>query len=427
MNRYSIGLDLGTSSVKAVLFHMQKGVIAKESADFVYKTSCLPNGAEYVGIDLDDFFAKICSVLKKLSGSLPADAQFCGLAMASASGNAVLCDKHGNAIIDGYSWLNTPFAEEVQQVFGANFGPDVHETAGWRLSLPFPLGQLSHIKLNAPELLEKCDVVCMTTEYVLHRLTGCWGIDVSTATPFYLLDQKNRCWNTAYLNALGIDEAKLPPLMACGQKLGTLTKESALLTGLRQGSGVFVGSFDHPTAARACDIKEEGDLLVSCGTSWVCFMPMADRKKVIAGGFLCDPFLTPHGNWGAMTSLSRASEKIKAIVETYISADEDKFEVLDTCASKKEDGGLAFNAMTDDLDLSGFSRENIARALMVGIATELKNRVSNVIRVKKISMCGGPSASKVWQDTLAEVFGVPVVVTYGPHSGAVGAAMYALQ
>ena len=427
MNRYSIGLDLGTSSVKAVLFNAHKGIVAKDSADFVYKKSYLPNGAEYVGIDMEDFFKKICLVLKNLSKNIPADAVFCGLAMASASGNAVLCDKDANAIIDGYSWLNRPFDDEVKTVFGDGFGANVREMSGWGLATSFPLGQLSHIKLNAPDILKSADVVCMATEYVLHRLTGAWGIDVSTATPFYLLDQKKRCWNKDYLDALDIPESKLPPLMECGQKLGTLTEDAADATGLPCGSAVFVGSFDHPTAARGCNIKDEGDLLVSCGTSWVCFMPMKDRSKIIENSFLSDPFLTPDGNWGAMTSLARASEKIKTVVDKYISSDDNKFVLLDEFSCKKNDGGLKFNVMTDSFDLSGYSKENIARALMVGIATELKNRVSGVIDVKKISMCGGPSSSKVWQDTLAEVFGVPVVVTYGAYSGAVGVAMYALK
>ena len=50
-----------------------------------------------------------------------------------------------------------------------------------------------------------------------------------------------------------------------------------------------------------------------------------------------------------------------------------------------------------------------------------------IVKIERITMCGGPSTSPVWRSVLADIFGVPVNVTYGPHSGAVGAAMYALK
>lgn len=429
MERYAIGLDLGTSSAKAVLFSTERGVVERASADFTYAPSYLPDGSEYLGIDMEAFYGTITSVVRSLCRALPDGASFGGLAMASASGNAVLCDADGRALCDGYSWLNRPFSEEIATVFGGDFGPDVREAAGWGLASAFPLGQLSHLRIHAPELLDGAATVCMATEYVLHKLTGRWGIDMSTATPFYLLDQKKRAWNKEYLKTLGIPEEKLPPLGGCGDLLGTVTESGAADSGLPVGSRIFLGSFDHPTAARACNIEAQGDLLISCGTSWVCFLPMNDRADIMARGFLCDPFLTPKGPWGAMCSLARASERIKAVLEQYISSDSNKFAVLDELAASAPRGaeGLAFDPMKEIPDLSAYSKKNIARALMEGIARALRERIGDAITVKRITMCGGPSTSPVWRSVLADIFGVPIEVTYGPHSGAVGAAMYALK
>lgn len=429
MEKYAIGLDLGTSSVKAVLFSEERGVVAKDSEGFVYAPSYLPDGSEYLGINMESFYGKICAVLRRLAKSIPSGADFAGLAMASASGNSVICDKDGNAIIDGYSWLNRSMNEEVASVFGNDFGPEVREVAGWGFVASFPLGHLSHLRIHAPELLDGAATVCMSTEYVLHRLTGRWGIDVSTATPFYLLDQKKRAWNEDYLKVLGIPVSKLPLLCESGTLLGQLTDSGARDTGLPEGSCVYLGSFDHPTAARACNVKQQGDLLISCGTSWVCFFPMNNREDIISGKVLSDPFLSPDGPWGAMCSLARASERIKEIIERYIGTGEDKFLLLDSLADSAPSGagGLSFNPMGELPDLSAYSKENIARALMEGIANALKARVSDFIKVESITMCGGPSTSPVWRKVLSEVFGVPVSVTYGPHSGAVGAALYALK
>ena len=429
MEKYAIGLDLGTSSVKAVLFSTQKGVVEKASAGFTYAPSYLPDGSEYLGIDMEEFYRTICSTIRKLSEKIPDGVAFAGIAMASASGNTVICDAKGDAICDGYSWLNSDMSEEIATVFGADFGDDVRENAGWGLAPSFPLGHLSHLRIHAPELLDSATTVCMATEYVLHRLTGKWGIDVSTATPFYILDQKKRAWNKEYLLTLGIPEEKLPPLRECGDLLGTVTESGASDSGLPVDSCVFLGSFDHPTAARACNIEKQGDLLISCGTSWVCFIPMNDRKEIIDRELLCDPFLSPDGPWGAMYSLPRASERMNEILERYICNDENKFAVRDELAKSAPRGaeGLSFNPMEEIPDLSSYSKKNIARAMMEGIAKALKDSVADITTVKRITMCGGPSTSPVWRSILADVFGVPVEVTYGAHSGAVGAAMYALK
>lgn len=428
MKRYAIGLDLGTSSAKGVLFSKEDGIVAKGTGMFLYKDSALPNGSEYHGIDMEAFYQTICGVIKSLAAKLPADGVICGLAMASASGNAVLCDGEGNALIDGYSWVNRSFQNEADQVLGPKEEMEIRNTTGWSPAYSFPLGQLPHLRVHAPELLDKAEKVCMATEYVLHRLTGKWGIDMSTATPFYLLDQKNRRWNSEFLGALGVEAKKLPELMECGDLLGEITQQASADTGLPVGTKVHVGSFDHPTAARACDIKREGELLISCGTSWVCFFPMNDREKIINGRYLCDPFLTPNGPWGAMCSLARVSESIQKVVDQYISDGDNKFALLDEYSARAERGagGLSFNPTKEIPDLSGYSKENIARALMEGVASALKAALRGVVDIKKLSMCGGPSGSRMWQEVLSYTFDAPITVTYGAHSGAVGAAMYAL-
>ncbi len=429
MERYAIGLDLGTSSVKAVLFSTEKGVVAKDSAAFTYAPAYLPDGSEYLGLNMEKFYRTICAVLQNLAKKVPNGASFGGIAMASASGNGVICDKEGNALIDAYSWLTPAMSEEIATVFGADFGSTVRESAGWGLAPSFPLGQFAHLRVHAPELLDRADVVCMATEYVLHRLTGKWGIDVSTATPFYFLDQKKRAWNTEYLAALGIPEHKLPPLRESGDLLGGMTEVGAADTGLPVGTRVYLGSFDHPTAARACNVEKQGDLLISCGTSWVCFFPMNDRAEIMAHNLSADPFLTPDGPWGTICSLARAGERIDELTARFFGTEKNMFVAFDEAAAKAPRGaeGLAFNPMEQLPDLGGYSKENIARAIMEGIANALKKRMGDIVKVERITMCGGPSVSPVWPLVLADVFGVPVDVTYGPHSGAVGAAMYALK
>jgi len=101
--------------------------------------------------------------------------------------------------------------------------------------------------------------------------------------------------------------------------------------------------------------------------------------------------------------------------------------ILAAASAPSGAGGLSINPREDIPDLSAYPKENVARALMEGIANALKQRIADFIKVERITMCGGPSSSPVWREVLSEIFGAPVSVTYGAHSGAVGAALYALK
>ena len=99
-----------------------------------------------------------------------------------------------------------------------------------------------------------------------------------------------------------------------GTALGALTARAAADTGLPPDTLVVLGAFDHPCAARGTGTLEPGDLLLSCGTSWVGFYPLRDRALAVAQKLLVDPFLQPAGPWGAMFALTA----IGATIDEYL-------------------------------------------------------------------------------------------------------------
>lgn len=430
MKKYTIGLDLGTSSVKAVLFDGEK-VVANASAQFYYKDSLLKKGISYIGFDADEFYTRIIGVIKELAEKSPQPVY--GLAFASASGNTLLLDKDNKPLLDAYSWMNKAYPEEVSQVLGEFDKEYIRRTCGWGFSNIMPLSHLSHIKIHAPELLKKAKKVCMTTEYVLYKLTGKWGIDRSTATPFFLVEQETGEWHKPYLDAIGIREEQLMPIGETGDFLGTIRKEAITETGLSENTKVFLGSFDHPSGARANGIEEEGQLLLSCGTSWVEFFPYHDREAILENKMLCDPFLqAKKGLWGAMFSLACISTKIEYFIDKYIDNSKEKFATFNALAEKAQAGadGLTIDLYQDtDRDLSGYSKENICMAIMESPAKLLKARL-DILQTKGITfdrayMAGGPSKSPVWRKVIERIIGLPITVTYGVDSGAVGSAILA--
>ena len=426
---FSIGLDLGTSSVKAVLFDGEK-VVKTDSAPFTFKNSKLDDGAEYVGFHIDEYAETVFSVISRLA--VEVDGKISGIAMASASGNTVICDRNYNATIDAYSWTNSKFEAESEKIYGVIDRKEAAEISGWGYNCIFPLAHLAHVKVHSPKTLETCGKICMSTEYLLYKMTGKWGIDRSTAVPFFLLEQKTGKWHKPYLDALGITEDKLPEVYESGDLLGAVTEEFAYKYKIDKNCKVYFGSFDHPSGAIANGVVKEGELLLSCGTSWVLFFPCSDRNKLIENRILCDTFLSREkGLWGAMSSVAQVSKKIDKIIENNISKT-DKIKLFNEYSEKaqKGAGGLKINPVTDcDKDFSGYSKENIARALMEGAANLLKDKLEFLktlgIEFNSIKMAGGPSQSKLWVDIIRYTLDKPVDVVYGVDSGAVGAAMRA--
>ncbi len=428
--KYLIGLDLGTSAVKGVLMSDKGAVISKEKAQTRYISS--ENGM--FEFDAEAFYSLVTGVIKNLATALPEGAAVAGLSMVTASGNTVLLDGADKPLMNAISWMDTRARDEAQTVFGELLNiAEIHQITGWPFINMFPIVHLSWLKCRQPEMLHQAAKICMSTDYVNFKLTGVLGIDSSTATTSYLQDQKAGEWYLPYLKKLGIPSDKLPPIKTPGTVLGWITPEAAGETGLPAGTPVVLGSFDHPGAARGSGVFDEGQLLLSCGTSWVGFYPLKDRDLAVSQNLLIDPFLRTEGLWGVMLSLKAISNYVEQYLCRYISDSPGKYKEFDSLAASAPIGanGLLINTMQyeEPDELNRHPKADIARALMEGTAYLLRMRIEQLqkagMRVDTVNMVGGPSETHPWPQIIADVLGRNVSIVNGSCAGAVGAAVLA--
>lgn len=426
---YLIGLDIGTSSVKGVLLSAEGSVCCTGKEVFSYSHPCR-GGVE---ISAEAYTESCCRLLKTLAGSLPEDGSLRGVCAASASGNLLLLDGERNPSTPIYNWQDTRVTGELYQVLGQDFDGDAHyRKTGWPfLADSFPLAMLCWLKTHKPALLEAASMVCMSTEYLFYRLTGSWGISGSAGSPFYLIDQETGKYIPEILEALGIGEEKLPPVGRTGDLLGCVTEEGAALSGLPVGTPVYMGTFDHPSAARGAGILEEGQLLLSCGTSWVCFYPLKYRQSAVEAKLIVDPFLSDQGGcWAGMASLSSISARIEAFIRRYIANEGDIFEVFaqEAARSAPGAGGLEID-LYSDAPLGEYPRHHIARAVMEAVVRLLQGQMEKLkkygIYVSEAVMVGGPSECPLWVQVIREMTGLKVRQGRGACTGAMGAALVA--
>ena len=425
---YLIGLDIGTSSVKGVLLTTEGNVVASVRSPFTY----IGHGA-ILEITPDEYlnacYLAIKSLAEKSEGEIKA------VCASSASGNLLLLDKDGKPMTNIINWQDQRVTNEPEAVLGDLDDDMIYQTVGWGFTHnSFPLAQLCYIRKNTPQLLDACATVCMSTEYLYYTLTGKWGISPSSGTPFYLIDQEKGVYANEILSVLGISVEKLPPIYPCGHVLGYVQENAEKVCGLRFGTPIVLGSFDHPSAARGVGALKEGQMLLSCGTSWVAFYPIQSRQKALSAKMLVDPFLSAaNGPYAGMISVASLSEKLQNCISRLLPQSDAPFALLSSLAaqSKPGAGGLKIDPTTppEPFEIASYSDTDVARAIMEGTVNLLKDRMDNLaaygISATSAVMVGGPSEDPMWCKLIEEICGVSVKVIHGSSAGAVGAAMIA--
>jgi xylulokinase len=435
-----IGLDVGTSAVKGILVSAEGEQLAlgKRGTRFLYPQP------GFIEVEPEEHYASVCDLIRELASHAPAGGKVRAVSMAFASGNTLLLDRKGQPLINIINWMDERAFNKTAEILPDLATEEVHATVGWPwVRGGFPLAHLGWLKKHKPDIYKRAERYCMNSDWLMYRLTGRWGMDYSTATTFYLIDQVNRRWHKPYLEMLDIPEKAISELGPSGSVLGPLTRQGAADTGLSRDTVVVLGAFDHPSAARGTGHTGVNDLLLSCGTSWVGFYPVEKRNLAITQGLLVDPFLSPDGPWATMFSLPEIGRRIDWYIDNLVLLEgenpEEKYTIFSESSEKMPPGagGCYTNPFLDgknvpqsEIDLyANRSRDEIARAVMEGPALRMRYNIERLaeagIKADRIAMVGGPAESPVWPRIVAEITGLELKLINGQTAGAVGAAILA--
>jgi len=431
-----IGFDLGTSTIKALLSDTEGTILAQASRP----VKILHPKKKIYEQEAKPYFQDICSVIRELLTKVAPPRQVLALSFCGATGNTLLLDKDFSPLGNAINWMDTRTAGKEDDLWPQLDTEYIYRTVGWPFSGVFPLANLGWYKQSKPDLWNKTRYFTMLNDYIYYRLCSRLAVDPSKATTFYLQNQETRQWEKGLLDFLEIDTGMLSEIIPSGTAVGTITSKAAEETGLKEGTILVSGSFDHPSAARSTGIFKEGDVLISAGTSWVAFAPIEQRETGLKGKMLIDPFLSPAGCWGAMFSLPAITATINVYLQNCIKADDEAslLERFNQLAAGAEPGadGFFLNLLHQSYEetkeeLRIVPEKNIARALMEGVVLLIKNRLEKLTQliqkpIGRIVLTGGPTKSPVWPSILSDILARPVVMPEtGQHAGAMGAVIFA--
>ncbi|MFN4144059.1 xylulokinase [Aestuariivirga sp.] len=257
-----LGIDIGTSAVKAVLVDETQRIVAASSAPLSVSRP-LPLWSEQ---DPEAWWLAAEQAVRDLRAV--AGAEWSGVRAIGLAGQM-----HGLVLL-GDNGL--PLRPAILHDDGRSF-EQAHElnrrlpaigSIGGVPALPgFVAPKLLWLKAHEPELLARAQCLLLPKDYLRFRMTGSFATDMSDASGALLLDVGRRAWSPEIAEACGIDTALLPPVLEGPALSGLLRGEVAAAWQLPPGTPVAAGAGDAAAGAVAAGAVSEGDAFISLGTA----------------------------------------------------------------------------------------------------------------------------------------------------------------
>lgn len=263
-----VGLDLGTTSIKAVAFDEAHRELA--SAALPTPTHTVSTGAEY---DADELWDTASAVLRDVIAQLDESGQRIeAIATASMGEAGVLVDGVGEPVGPVIAWFDQRTEAQAQR-WAAEVGAEPSiRIAGVPPRPVFGTMKMQWMRDETPDVWARGRHWLNMADWAAFRLTGEMATDFSLASRSMLLDVARRQWSDKLLEAAALDRQLLAPLVASGSAVGRVHGEASEATGLPVGCVVGAGGQDHVCAALALDVTRPGMLLDSIGTAEAFFL-----------------------------------------------------------------------------------------------------------------------------------------------------------
>lgn len=447
---YLIGLDIGTSGTKTVLFSERGDVICSHTAE--YPLYCdRPQWAEQ---DPEDWRKASIEGLRAVlheSGVDPRSVS--GIGLSGQMHGLVMLDKEGKVLRRSIIWCDQRTGEECEEIT-RRLGREklISLTANPALT-GFTAGKILWVQRHEPEIWARCAHVLLPKDYVRYCLTGEFATEVSDASGMQLLDVPGRCWSREMLSALEIDPALLAPVHESFEITGGISKTVAAETGLAPGTPVAGGAGDQAAGAVGNGIVRPGAVSSTIGSSGVVFAH-TDRVTIDPAGRVQTFCHAVPGAWHVMGVTQGAGISLKWFRDNFCTEEravadrlgQDPYVLMDKEAARAPVGcgGVVYlpylmGERTPHLDpdakgvffgmTAATRREDMLRAVMEGVVFSLADCLRIIrgmgIPVREIRASGGGGKSPLWRQMQADVFGKPIHTVSSPEGPALGVALLA--
>jgi xylulokinase len=437
-----LGIDLGTSAVKALVVDERQCVRAAAEAP-LFTSHPSPLASEQ---DPNDWWAAVCAALDRIAAAEPAAmAEVAAIGLSGQMHATVLLDARDRPIRPAMLWNDGRAHAEADEL--KRLGADLAAVLGVPALSGFTAPKLLWLARHEPRTLERTASLLLPKDFVRLHLTGERATDPSDAAGTWLLDQARRTWSAVAIDAVGIDPGWLPRIVEGSDASGIVRPEMAARFGLRPGVVVAGGGGDTMVGGVGIGAVTDGRAFVGLSTSAQLFVA-ADAHRPAPQQLVHAFCHALPGRWCQMAALLNGASVLAAVahllgdadIPTLLAEVEARFAgpsrllVLPYLSGERTPHddpharGVVFGLSGDT------SRAELVQAALEGVAFSLADGQLALAQagahIDSAGIVGGGARSLLWTRLIANVLGIPLRVyagaARGPAFGATRLARLAL-
>lgn len=438
--RYLLGLDVSTTGSKALLIDETGAVVASHTT---------PHGLSqphplWSEQNPSDWWEGMVAAIKAALGQIDDPGAIQAIGLTGQMHGLVCLDARGEVLRPAILWNDQRTQAECDEIHATVGEKRFIQLTGNRALTGFTAPKILWVRKHEPDVYARIAQVLLPKDYIRFKLTGGYATDLAGAAGTVLLNVARREWSDEVLRALDIPAEWLPPVHEGPQITSTVSEDAARLTGLKAGTPVVGGGGDQGAQATGVGAVKPGIVALTVGTSGVVFAPLASYAYEPEGRLHAFCHAVP-GQWHFMGVMLSAAGSLQWFRDT-LAPGEDFGPLTDEAAdiAPGADGLVFLPYLTgertphpDPLARGAFvgltarhSRAHMTRAVLEGVAFGLRDgfeliKNSEAGIIDEVRASGGGVRSPVWRQILADVFGVPLVVTEAIEGAAYGAALLA--
>ncbi len=442
-----VGVDIGTTSVKAVAYD-RVGVVAGHHSIGYALHAPAPSIAEQ---DPEEIFS---ATVRAIAGAVAAAGArpeaVAGVAFSAAMHSVIAVDAHGQPLTRSITWADNRATSWAERLRGEMDGRSIYLRTGTPIHPMSPLPKLLWLRHERADVFARAARFIGIKEYVFFRLFGRYLVDLSIASATGMLNLQTLDWDPGALAVAGIGPERLSTPVATTEVVTGLPKDAAQAMGLAEGTPFVVGANDGVLSNLGVDAVRPGDVAVTIGTS--------GAMRAVVGRPLTDPeertfcyHLTPD-HWVVGGPINNGGIVFRWVRDEFAAAETetakrlgiDPYDVLTRIAARVPPGsaGLIFHPYlagerapwwNPRMRGSFFGlamhhhKEHMVRAVLEGVIFSLHSILGAVEALigptSMIRATGGFARSELWRQMLADVFDREVVVPESFESSCLGAAV----
>ncbi len=441
MSHSIVSLDLGTTTVKAMLFSDDGTILGSSSQE----VSVLFPGEKQVEQNPAAWYETACDVIHAAVSAAQVDPKDVLAIGFSSQGISLLpVDQNLRPLRNAISWLDLRAEQECEQIREAFGEEKIFSITGKPIHAAYTLPKLLWLKRHEPDVYANTAYFLTPMDYTVARLTGNVVTEHTMAAGTMMYDLHSGNWSKEILSHFHLRTEQLPPIQWSAYQAGTLSPQAAKRCGLTTSTVVTLGAQDQKASAYGADLSSHN---ATCSMGTAGAFEFLLEKPVLTGKDILPvfPYVKPE-RWVMEGCIDTAGASIKWLKNTIFP--NISYDAMNALASQASPGacGVQFYPYLTSPGTphrnkscrSGFlsislatEQADLVRSLYEGLGYEVRLNIEAANRlgakVEALSIFGGGSKSSIFCDIIASICGLPVRSFRCPEFGNIGAARLALS